>query len=52
MNNSYKNTKITWGYQDIPGLVLNIVVSKLAVCEGVKPIKQLQWHFRSALTIQ
>jgi len=35
----YKDV-FTWGYQDMPDLDPNVAVHKLAVSEGVKPVKQ------------
>jgi len=34
----YKDV-FAWGYQDMPGLDPNVVVHKLVVFKGVKPIK-------------
>jgi len=47
----YKDV-FAWGYQDMPGLDPSVAVHKLAVSEGVKPIKQPQRRFRPELTIQ
>ena len=37
----YKDVFV-WGYEDMLGLDPNVVVHKLVVSEGVKPIKQPQ----------
>jgi len=47
----YKDV-FAWGYQDMSGLDPNVAIQKLAVSEGVKPIKQPQRRFRPELTIQ
>ena len=47
----YKDA-FAWGYQDVSGLDPNVVVHKLAISEGVKPMKQPQHRFRPELTIQ
>jgi len=47
----YKDV-FAWGYQDMPSLDPSVAVHKLAISEGVKPIKQPQWRFRPELTIQ
>jgi len=35
----YKHV-FAWGYKDMPGLDPSVAVYKLAISEGVKPIKQ------------
>jgi len=46
----YKDVFV-WGYQDMPGLDPNVTIHKLAVSEGVKPVKQPQRCFHLELTI-